>query len=99
VNAHRHIILQRPLVPVALIYVAGLLLGKFVNASLLGLFLGCAITSLVALVWNRARWLLLGAAIFLFGWLNLNLRTAVISPIELREVIADQPQIVTVRGC
>jgi competence protein ComEC len=50
------------------------------------------------LAWGRGRAALLCLLIFLAGWTNLSLHTAVLSPNDLRRILGDQPAIVSVRG-
>jgi len=50
------------------------------------------------LAWERGRAALLCLLIFLAGWTNLALHTAVLSPNDLRRILGDQPAIVSVRG-
>ena len=52
----------------------------------------------LALAWPRARLVGLGALILLTGWTNHTLRTAVLSPHDLRRILGEPPQIVTLRG-
>ncbi|MCW5555617.1 MAG: ComEC/Rec2 family competence protein [Verrucomicrobiae bacterium] len=90
--------MKRPLVPVALCYAAGLLLAAAFQPPLLLLFavafalLGAAVSVPQARVW------LLGAVLVVAGWTNLVTRTAVISPVDLRQLLGDSAAYVTVRG-
>ena len=52
----------------------------------------------LTLAWARVRVVGLCALIVLTGWTNHTLRTAILSPHDLRRVLGEQPQIVTVRG-
>jgi ComEC/Rec2-related protein len=90
--------MKRPLVPVALCYAAGLLLAKAFQPPLIILF-SCAFVLLgLSLAWPRARPWLLWPLLVSMGWTNLVNRTAVFSPHDLREVIGDSAELVTLRG-
>ena len=90
--------MKRPLVPVALLYGAGLLLGNLGEAPLAGLFLAGFGFGVGALGWPRARlWLLAGLAV-VCGWANLQSRTTAVSPQEARRLAGESPCLVTARG-
>jgi competence protein ComEC len=90
--------MKRPLVLVALLYVAGILIARFISLSpflLLASALGLAV---LALAWAGARPRVLCALMVLAGWTNHTLHTAILSPHDLRRILGEQPEIVTVRG-
>ena len=90
--------MKQPLLPAAVLYAGGILAGAMAPVSpwvLLGVCLGLAG---VALGWGRGRATLLCLLVFLAGWTNLSLHTAVLSPNDLRRILGDQPAIVSVRG-
>ena len=90
--------MKRPLVPVALLYVGGILIACLIQlppALLLAFSLSLVVTSLA---WARARLVGLGLLIVLTGWTNYALHTAILSPCDLRRILGEQPEIVTVRG-
>ncbi len=90
--------MKRPLIPVALCYVAGVMVGHFLEAPL-AVTLGTAIfLAVLALCIPRSGPLLLPLILFLFGWSNLSTRTAVLSPHDLRLLLGDGGELVTVRG-
>jgi ComEC/Rec2-related protein len=90
--------MKRPLLPVALVYVIGLLLADVAQPGLPFLFaLGFALL-LPALVWAEGRALLLWPLLVVIGWVNLVSRTAVVSPNDLRRIVGNDPAVVTVRG-
>src|SRR5262249_47376387 len=63
------------------------------------LLFGTAFSLLVpALVWGRARPLLLWPLLLVTGWTNITLHTAVLSPNDLRNIFSQEPQLVTIRG-
>jgi len=89
---------KQPLFPVAIFYAAGILTGSAFTVSpslLLAASLGLAV---VTMAWRRARGILLGLLVFLAGWTNLSLHTEILSPNDLRLILGDQPEIVTLRG-
>ena len=90
--------MKRPLIPVALCYVAGVVLGYFLEAPLAATF-GVALF-LACLAWcaERTGPLLLPLVLLLFGWVNLTTRTAVLSPHDLRLLLRDGGDLVMVRG-
>jgi competence protein ComEC len=91
---------KRPLIPVAFCYLAGVLIARWTPpAPLLPLFVAAYAVLAPALAWERGRPILLAVALLLAGWINLELRTEVISPNDLR-TIAPLPgeALATVRG-
>ncbi len=90
--------MKQPLVAVALLYGAGVVLGHFLEGSLRALFVAEFALIALALFAARVRSLLLPAAIFLFGWLNMTTRTAVISPHDLRSALQDHEAIIFLEG-
>jgi len=90
--------MKRPLLPVALCYVGGLLLAEAVQPPLLFLFVGTSLLLVTALLWSRARPFLLWPLLVAVGWTNLASRTTIVSPHDLRLVVGDKPALVTVRG-
>jgi len=90
--------MKRPLVLVALPYAGGILIAGFIPLPP-GLLLASALClAALAVAWSRARLALLYTLAVLTGWTNHTLHTAVISPHDLRRVLGEQPEIVTVRG-
>jgi competence protein ComEC len=90
--------MKRPLLPVALCYVGGLLLADAIQPPLLYLFIGTFLLLLLAIAWARGRIFLLWPLLVLVGWTNLISRTAVLSPNDLRALLGNDPALVTVRG-
>lgn len=90
--------MKRPLVPVALCYAAGLLLAEAFQPALFILFSVAFILLALCFVWSRARPWLLWPLLAAVGWTNLVSRTTVVSPQDLRKVMGDSTEIVTVRG-
>ncbi len=83
---------------VALPYVTGILLGWLVLVPLFPLLGGALVFAAAALAWRRARRVLLYPLLFLTGWSNYVLHTAVVSPRDLRELLPNDAELVTVRG-
>src|SRR6266496_3174985 len=90
--------MKRPLLQVALLYVAGILIGGFMPLPLAGLLAGALGLAVLAAAWSQARPFLLYPLIILTGWTNHTLHTATISPHDLRNILGDQAEIATVRG-
>ena len=90
--------MKRPLILVALLYVAGILLARSISFPP-GILLAISMSlALLAVVWARMRSLLLCPLIILTGWSNAELSTAIISPHDLRRILDDHPHLVTARG-
>ncbi len=90
--------MKRPLLPVALVYVGGLLLAEAIQPQLLSLFALAFALLFLTLVWGRARAFLIWPLLIVAAWANLVSRTAVVSPNDLRNVADREPALVTVRG-
>ena len=90
--------MKRPLVPVALFYVGGILIACFIPVPPVFLLIGSLSLAVLTLAWPRARLIGLCALIVLTGWTNHTLRTVIISPNDLRRILGEQPEIVTLRG-
>ena len=90
--------MKRPLLPVALLYVGGILIARLISLPPLLLLTGSLGLAALTLAWPRARLAGLCMQIVLPGWTNHTLRTAVLSPHDLRRILGEQPEIVTVRG-
>ena len=90
--------MQRPLLPVVTVYLCGLLVALIAPVSVLFLFCGAAALSITALRDSRFRPIFLGLAVFVCGWLNLTVRTTILSPHDLRSVLGDTTELATIRG-
>src|ERR1039457_7121758 len=90
--------MKRPLLPVALFYVGGILMARFISLPPLLLLAGALALAALTLAWPRARLIGLCILIVLTGWTNHTLRTAILSPHDLRRILGEQPEIVTLRG-
>lgn len=89
--------MKRPLLPVALFYVGGILLADWLPLSLPVLFAWSVALAVVCLFWSRAGWGLLGTLLTLVGATNLTVQTVILSPCDLRSVIAGAHE-VEIRG-
>ena len=90
--------MKRPLLPVVLLYVGGILAAEFVELPLFPLLalLLCLATDAASV--SRFRLILLYALILLSGLANSTLHTAIISPVDIRHIFGDEPHLVTIRG-
>jgi competence protein ComEC len=90
--------MKRPLVAVVSSYAIGLLLAEIFQPSLAALFISAFATLALALTSPRFRPFLIWPLLALVGWTNLIFHTAVISPDDLRNLIGNETEIVSVRG-
>lgn len=90
--------MRRPLVPVALLYGSGLVLAQFVQAPLLFLFLMSLVLAAAAVCLPRMRSYLLWPFLFFVGWTNFTCRSSIISPNDLRNIVSESAELVTLRG-
>ena len=91
-------VLCGPCVPIGLVYALGVLAGAWKPLPLILLFaLAASLLALAALLRTR-REVLLGLTLVLLGWANLNLRTTVLSPLDLRRLCDSTPCLARVRG-
>jgi competence protein ComEC len=89
--------MKRPLIPVALFLVLGILLGPL-PVPLSALFATSFILVLLFAVWPRARLVLLCALIVLAGWTNHARRIAILSPYDLRVIFGEHDALATIHG-
>src|SRR5882672_413876 len=90
--------MKRPLVTVALLYTAGVLLGEFRPLPLPWLFSVSFGTALVFFVGSSMRPHFLALLVVVAGWTNLVTRTAILSPCDLRSLVGTNAEIVALRG-
>lgn len=90
--------LRHPLVFVALAYGGGVVLGWRLEGPLPVLFGAAALLSLWAVVDTARRIWLLGPLLLLLGWVNMAQQQAKVSPWDLRGLVADKPELVTLQG-
>src|SRR4029077_6424229 len=90
--------MKRPLVPIALLFAGGILVGDHFVIPLTVL-LGAAFSLLaMAFAWSAARAFLLYPAIFLVGWVAMLVSCVVISPHDLRTLIGNESELATIRA-
>jgi len=90
--------MKRPLVAVVSCYAIGLLLAEIFQPPLTALFISAFATLVLALILPRFRPLLICLLLALAGWTNLIFHAAVISPNDLRNLIGNEAEIVSIRG-
>ena len=88
----------RPLLSVAVFYTAGILIGEFLRAPLLWLLLLFGLAVVGGLVWRRARPIFLATLFLLLGLANTTWRTSINSRADLRVLIGEKPEMVSIRG-
>lgn len=89
---------RHPLVPVALAYGLGVLGGWTFPLPLAGLFMVAGALSVAAVGLPRLRGWLLWPLLVSLGWTNMVLRSAVLSPVDLRAIARGAPELVTLRA-
>ena len=89
---------HRPFIVVVSFYAFGLLLAEWVRPPLVLLFAASFLILFLALAIAKFQAILLCALLILAGWTNLIVHTAIISPNDLRRLIGEKPELVTVRG-
>jgi ComEC/Rec2-related protein len=93
--------LKWPLAGVISSYAAGLLLGSLSQPPLAILFATTFVTLAAVLASSRLRRYFLWPLLALTGWTNFTLHTAVVSPVDLRQIVDIRPAVanaVSVRG-
>lgn len=90
--------MKRPLGSVALLFVAGILLGRWIQMSPEPLFAVSFSLVVPALIWPRARLWALSLFLICAGWTDLVWHTAVISPNDVRTLAGNDTQSAVVRG-
>ncbi len=87
----------RPLIPVALLYIGGILLAAL-PIPMGQLFVVAVALWILFPFWPAARLPLLWASIVLVGWLNFAQRTAVLAPNDLRNILGHASKPAEIRG-
>jgi competence protein ComEC len=90
--------MKRPLAPVALLFGLGIVAADWVEVPLAQVFGAASLLGLTGLCWERTRPILLAALVFLAGWANLGWRQARLSPHDLRDILGERVEQVSVRG-
>src|SRR5260221_977194 len=90
--------MRHPLILLAIAFIGGILLASKIPAApshLLGL---AGVLTLTAVFWRKVRASLIVPMVVLAGWADFNVHTAVLSPNDLRVLLATQEQLGSVRG-
>lgn len=90
--------MKRPLMPVALLYVGGILVAEAAKPPAMPLLSGLIVLTAVAIGWSRVRLILLYPLIILAGLASSNVHTALLSPIDLRLLLGSEPHLATLQG-
>ena len=90
--------MKRPLLPVVLLYVGGILAAEFVSLPLLPVLCVSLLLVVLALILARVRTLLLYPLLVLAGFANSTFHSSIISPVDLRRILGTEPHLTTVRG-
>ncbi len=90
--------MKRPLMPVALLFMAGILMPWLVSVSPFIILSSGVLLAMLTLLWGGGRPILVWPLVFLTGWTDIALRTAIISPHDLRRILSDQPELVSLHG-
>jgi len=90
--------MKQPLLPVALLFAAGVLVADQVHLPLPVLFAVSLAVAMAGLVWEKVRVWLLGFLIALTGWTDAAWHNAVLSPRDLRVIQGDTVSEKTLRG-
>lgn len=90
--------MKHPLVPVALLFAAGVILAEWFSPSTFGLLAAVGLLILGTILWTRARRWLVCALALVAGAANLSWRTESSSPFDLRRLMDAEPRLVTLRG-
>src|SRR5271154_1469538 len=90
--------MKRPLAAVVSFYAIGLLLAEIFQPALSILFSISFFVLVLAIAVEKFRPILICLLLALAGWTNLIFHTAIISPNDLRNLIGNETEIVSVRG-
>ena len=90
--------MNRPLASVVIAYAAGLLLAQIFHPPVIALFAASFFCLALVLIAEKFRLPLLWLLLALAGWTNFSVRTAVVSPHDLRTQLGGVAALVTVRG-
>jgi len=90
--------MKRPLLPVACLLISGILCGEVARPPLPMLFGASFATMLAALAWGRGRSWLLAFLLVLTGWTDACWHSAILSPYDLRLLLGQKPEFLTLRG-
>ena len=91
--------MKRPLLPVALLFVAGILIAEKIRLPLTVLFAASLVMAIAGLAWSKSRPWLLGFLIALTGWTDAAWHSAILAPCDLRVTQGDNVSETGLRGC
>lgn len=91
--------MRRPLLALALAYLAGIVAAEYLpSVPAFPLLAGGLGLATLAIAWPRSRPTLLWPLLFLAGFANLTQHKASLAPDDLRGILGAKPEIVTLRG-
>jgi competence protein ComEC len=90
--------MKQPLGIVAVLFAGGLVLGNFLELPLPCLFAMSLAVAAGALLLPRFRPYLIWPLVVFTGWTNFAWHAAVVSPTDLRALLTNKPELITVRG-
>ena len=90
--------MKRPLLPVTLLYVGGILAAELRQLPLTPLLAAGMLLAIAAVFWRRLRGALLCPLILLAGLANSEIHTVVLSPVDLRTLVGREPHLAVLRG-
>jgi len=90
--------IKRPLGIVAVLYACGVLIGNYLSLPLSCLIVISAVLVAGAILGRSLRLHLIRLLFLFLGWTNFTWHTAVHSPTDLRNLVSNEPQLVTIHG-
>ncbi|MCS7338068.1 MAG: ComEC/Rec2 family competence protein [Verrucomicrobiae bacterium] len=90
--------MKRPLLTIAVLYAIGVLIAEFVPFERNSVLCCSGALGVIALLVPKVRPYLLAPLFVLVGAANLTLHKAVLSPFDLRVLLGEKPELVTVQG-
>ena len=90
--------MKRPLLPVALLYIGGILCGEYVRPALPILFGVSFLAAAIALAFPRGRFWLTGLLVVLTGWTGACWHAAILAPDDLRLQLGQRTEETRLRG-
>jgi competence protein ComEC len=90
--------MKRPLVPIALLFAGGILLGDHFVLRFPVLLCSAFALFVLALVWSACRRFVLYPLILLAGWIAMLVSSVSISPHDLRTLVGSEPRLATIRA-
>lgn len=90
--------MSQPLLRVVLLFGFGVALGQVLEPGLIWLLAGAGVLVVLAYAARSTRRVCLALLLVVAGWMNLNLRNAVLSERDLRLLVPEEPVLASVRG-